>query len=240
MEDNIIILAAGRGSRMGAITNKIPKPLSFINGMPAIVLLLEKISKYFPGCPVSVVVGYKKDLIISTIKKYNLEIDIKFIFNENFANDTNIFSTYLGLKDINSNCFIFESDCFFDDSSFERISVQDDKSYFYTIGDFTKNQVGGIVKVIDNKIIDLKIVKNYSKDFDGYKKLIGLTKFSKSDLLTYHKLVKKYLNDSYKFYYHQPVIDSLSQFNFFHNSLEDFYSAAFNTADELRTLNNDI
>lgn len=61
-----VILAAGRGSRMGG---SIPKALCEINGRPMLYMVLDKITKLVPD-KIIVVVGYKKDLIISALKNY--------------------------------------------------------------------------------------------------------------------------------------------------------------------------
>ena len=58
-----IILAAGRGLRLSPITDKIPKSLVEVNGIPIIVNDLEALSKHKEIKEIIIVVGYKKDLI---------------------------------------------------------------------------------------------------------------------------------------------------------------------------------
>jgi len=59
----IIILAAGIGSRLG---NPFPKPLTPLNDGKSIMhRQLSAISKHFDINDVSIVVGFKKDLIIT-------------------------------------------------------------------------------------------------------------------------------------------------------------------------------
>ena len=62
----VIILAAGKGSRMNA---SVPKALCEINGMPMIYYLLNAAVKLNPD-RIIVVVGHQKELIVEKLKEY--------------------------------------------------------------------------------------------------------------------------------------------------------------------------
>ena len=77
----IMILCGGRGSRMGKLTDDLPKPLIKIHGKP---ILEFKINRYieqgfneFVFC-----VGYKGELIKQFISTLNLPDHIKIIFSD--------------------------------------------------------------------------------------------------------------------------------------------------------------
>ena len=62
-----VILAGGRGTRLGSLGNKIPKAMVDINGIPFIELLINQlkknsINKYL------LLTGYKKDQLINHYK----------------------------------------------------------------------------------------------------------------------------------------------------------------------------
>ena len=57
-----VILAAGRGTRMGELTNDCPKPMLPINGKPKLAYTIEKLPTIITE--VIVVVGYHKEQII--------------------------------------------------------------------------------------------------------------------------------------------------------------------------------
>lgn len=64
----VIILAAGRGSRMGALSDQLPKPMIPIsNGRGALEINLASLSEVSPQCTVTVVSGYKNTVITDFI-----------------------------------------------------------------------------------------------------------------------------------------------------------------------------
>jgi choline kinase len=76
----VVILAAGIGSRLG---NPFPKPLTPLsNGKTIMQLQIENITKYFDINSINTVVGFKKELIMEAFP------DVKYIYN-NFFDTTN-------------------------------------------------------------------------------------------------------------------------------------------------------
>jgi len=73
----IVILAAGVGSRLG---KPYPKPLTPLSdGCTIMERQLAQLARYFEPDAVSIVVGYKKDLIMEAFP------DVSFIYNQNFG-----------------------------------------------------------------------------------------------------------------------------------------------------------
>jgi choline kinase len=72
----IVILAAGIGSRLG---NPLPKPLTVLqNGKSIMQQQMENLSQYFQQDDISIVVGFKKDLILESFP------DLTYIYNQLF------------------------------------------------------------------------------------------------------------------------------------------------------------
>ncbi len=72
----IVILAAGIGSRLG---NPFPKPLTPLNNGKSIMQMqVDNLSEYFPLDDISVVVGFKKDLIMERFP------ELTYIYNAFF------------------------------------------------------------------------------------------------------------------------------------------------------------
>jgi bifunctional UDP-N-acetylglucosamine pyrophosphorylase/glucosamine-1-phosphate N-acetyltransferase len=72
--NSAVILAAGRGTRMGSITESLPKPMLPIGGRPMLEHILERLSlagieRFF------IVVGYHREAIEQHFRgtKFNIE-----------------------------------------------------------------------------------------------------------------------------------------------------------------------
>ncbi len=72
-------MCGGRGSRMGRLTSKIPKPLIEINNKP---ILEYKINNYYKQKykNITIAVGYKHDLVKAKVQSFDIEenMNIKF------------------------------------------------------------------------------------------------------------------------------------------------------------------
>jgi len=76
----IVILAAGIGSRLG---NPLPKPLTLLkSGKTIMQQQIDNLTKYFDEDSISIVVGFKKELILESFP------DMTFIYNQ-FFDQTN-------------------------------------------------------------------------------------------------------------------------------------------------------
>ena len=109
---------------------------------------------------------------------------------------------------------IFESDCIYSDSEIEKICLSMDSphSYWYTIGNFLENQVGGILKSDSElNVIDVDVVKKFESKYKEYKKLIGILKVHKSECQAFTKLICDYQKQNTRQYYLQPWIENLKE-----------------------------
>jgi len=71
----VIILAAGKGTRMLPLTEEVPKVLVEINGRPFLYYLMTKL-KRAGYTDFGIVVGYKKEKIPQFLKEYNFQAEI--------------------------------------------------------------------------------------------------------------------------------------------------------------------
>ena len=110
----IIILAAGMGSRLG---NPFPKPLTTLNTGRSIMLSqLDNLASAFPGNHVTVVVGFKKEMIMEAFP------DLIFIYNNEFDTTNTSKSLLRALSKVrHAGALWLNGDVVFDISVLEKI-----------------------------------------------------------------------------------------------------------------------
>jgi len=113
MEKNLIILAAGKGRRLSPVTDKIPKPLVKINGVPAIENTIMQ------ACAANVkeiiiVIGYKAEQFKYLESKYP---NLTLVINDEYAEKNNISSLKVALPYL-KNSYIADSDIIIQENLF--------------------------------------------------------------------------------------------------------------------------
>lgn len=117
--ETAIIMAAGKGVRLGVYTAETPKPLLKVHGKPIIeseieALLAQGIKD------INIVVGYKKEQFEYLKDKYKVSL----IYNPDFDKANNISSLYYARhKLINKNTVIMDGDLLFSSPSIIKQSI---------------------------------------------------------------------------------------------------------------------
>ena len=108
-----VILAAGTASRLRPLTSNTPKCLLKVNGKT----LLERTLDNFISNGITefmIVTGYLQEMIIDFVKKNYPELNVKFLYNKDFATTNNIYSLFLAEEFACGNDFILsDSDILF-------------------------------------------------------------------------------------------------------------------------------
>ena len=108
----VIILAAGRGTRLSPLTDDKPKCLIKLFGKSLLQWQIEKFRK-FGIKDISIVTGYKKELI---------SIDgIKIYYNKNFEKTNMIETLFCAKKEINETVIVSYGDIIFEDSVVQKL-----------------------------------------------------------------------------------------------------------------------
>ena len=89
-----LILAAGMGSRLHKYTSEVPKCLVEVNGQTLLDRTIEAL-RVAGVTKLVIVTGYKAEVLEEHIKSHVVDMDVKFINNEDYSTTNNIYSLYL-------------------------------------------------------------------------------------------------------------------------------------------------
>jgi len=104
-----VILAAGIGKRLKPLTDKTPKCLIEVNGRTLVERHLENLGAAGIN-EVCIVVGYKKDMIISRLGKSFKGMKISYAENNSYENTGSGYSLMLGLKQTKGEVIFMDAD----------------------------------------------------------------------------------------------------------------------------------
>ncbi len=102
----VVILAAGKGSRLGNV--EVPKPLTLLDSKKSLLeLQLFNLSSYISLDDIFIVVGFHKEMIMEKFP------DSLFVFNPSFAKENTSKSLLRALKKINDDVLWINGDVVF-------------------------------------------------------------------------------------------------------------------------------
>ena len=175
-----IILAAGMGKRLGALTKDNTKCMIKVNGVTLIDRLLIQLSS-LQLSRVVIVVGYKGDKLREYIGNRYPGLHIQYVYNTVYNKTNNIYSLYLAKEYfVEDDTLLIESDLIFDDALFHKIV---DNSYpnLALVAKYETWMDGTMVRLDeDDNIVNFvpKKAFNYN-DIAYYYKTVNIYKFDK-------------------------------------------------------------
>jgi choline kinase len=115
MKKDIIILAAGVGSRLRPLTDLVPKCLVTVNGEAILERVLTQINATTDvDKAIFIVTGYKAEVLTDFVDE--LGISVNYVPNVDYETTNNMYSLNLALKkcDPEAELVIINADCFYD------------------------------------------------------------------------------------------------------------------------------
>lgn len=188
---NVVILAAGIGSRFGKSINK-PKCLLKINNKTIIQILIENL--ILVGIKkINIVVGFKKKEIINHLSNIK-NIEINYIYNRDYKRFGSGYSWYQSLKkiDLKNSFFLLHADIIFDKSYIKSIFNSKKKNLILQTS-FNES------KLQDNSLVIESCAKNLIKGI-GFKKyfpesnheIVCINKFCSVTIINFYYFLKYY------------------------------------------------
>ena len=104
-----LILAAGASRRLYPLTEKTPKCLLEVGGLPILSHQLNALQKYSIN-EIIIVLGYYKEMIIEYISNNHPELKFTYITNHEFSETNTSYSAYLCKDLLSSETLLMNGD----------------------------------------------------------------------------------------------------------------------------------
>lgn len=234
---SIVLLSAGRGSRMGALTEGIPKSLVPLADGVVLDALLAHILPRTDG-EVVVVSGYGAARLESYVaQKYGSRV--RSVNNGRFDEDVNILSVETGVSALQhpeNGYLIVETDLLLDSRAWDQIFAgmqESSQSFWVCKGEYGPQLTGGIVHGDEQGQIDaIDYRPAHDTRFDGWAKMLGMLFVGAAQTAADRRLRAEAISDSIKQYYLVPWQKNLSELPCRVLALAECTAMSFNTVED--------
>lgn len=167
----LIILAAGKGTRLLPLTQNTPKILLDMgNGKTLLEEQLERVEKSGVFDEVVLVVGYLSDQIEAKIQAYrDRPFKISLLFNPFYASSNNLMSLWLAKWVMNTDFVVTNGDNVFDGSVFKELAEKNKQGIFLTVSKKVKYDEDDMKVIMDGDFVSYvhKKIANEKADFES-------------------------------------------------------------------------
>ena len=177
----VIMLAAGVGKRMSAVTDVIPKCLIKIGKKTLLERHLEIIS-LLGIKDIVLVVGHFKEKIKEAVEKDNNGFNITYIENEQYTKGS-ILSLWYARDELNDDVLIMDADVLYHDKLLRILAESESQNCFLLDKSSVYAGEEMMLFVKEDKVIGISKIHSYDCDFKG--EGVGFFKLSSNDC---HKL----------------------------------------------------
>ncbi|MCU0689844.1 MAG: NTP transferase domain-containing protein [Polyangiaceae bacterium] len=234
----VVLLAAGSGRRLSAITRHTHKSLLPVAGKPALQYAIDEILARGVH-DIVVVTGDKREAIERFVSdRYGARVSLTF--NAHHASDTNILSTQLGVLALGrseAGYMIVETDLVMEPAAWEVVLRVGDgrESFWVTHGAYSQTLTGGALRADqEDRVVELVYAPRYEAKHDGWRKLVGVLYVGSDQVERDCELRQRGIARTIAQYYMTPWVEHLALLPCRARSLGDMFAASFNDLEGYR------
>ena len=231
MKYDLVILAAGLGSRLKSLTHKIPKAMVEYKGKRFIEIQINNINKNYINQFI-VVLGYKSLVLKKFLKKKFPEIKFKYIYNKNFKKNSSGQSFFYAYRHIKTNQYIhLNCDCIFSKKHFLKLIKSKSKNLISARSDLELTNKMENVETKDRLITNLTLLNNQNSKYKAY----GVAKISRKAMLKNIDLYKKLsTQEKMKINYFTLIRKNIKKINFYVLKTNKYHLCEANSQKDLK------
>ena len=232
---NVVLLAAGRGSRLAELTRQTHKSLLPVAGKPALQYVIDEVLAR-PVRDIVIVTGYMHDTIEQFVRE-RYAGRVRVAFNERYASDTNILSTEVGVSALlrpEDGYLIVETDLIVAPEGWASILDAGDgaESFWVTRGNYSASLTGGALHAdASGRVTDLVYAPQYEPRYEGYQKLLGFLYVGRNQVPRDRELRRLGIERSIAQYYMTPWVEHLASLPCNARPLGTVFAASYNDLD---------
>lgn len=231
----VILLCAGRGTRMLPLTEHVPKCMLEVGGRPLLGWLLDAIQPRFGG-ELVVVTGFGRSAVEDWLARHAPRV--RTAHNERFDEDVNILSVEIGvsaLERAERGYVIVETDLLLAPACWDRLAkgARTGDSYWVCRGSYGPELTGGIVHEGPGGVIDrVEYQPAYDPAYDGWAKMLGMLIVGPREVALDTALRRECLREGVRQYYLRPWTNAVPRLAARVLALDGEFARSFNTEDE--------
>ena len=204
---NVVILAAGRGSRFGDVTANVPKCLLTLGEKCILEMQIDSLLAMNEIEKIYLVIGHQREKISHFIFNSEFSDKVELIENRDFATTNNMYSLFLASNQVRGKEFILcNGDVAFTAKSVLRLSKSNRSEILVDSKKYTDDNM----KVVFNSNEDLVDISKIIKQENSHGISMDVYKFSQEDSETIFQFIEKEVAEGRKNNWTEMALSFLS------------------------------